>query len=137
MKFGIHIMAPEPISTAYIIKPSHQPVCMCTLLSLLGKGSVKCILPFAARQRLGKHVPASKKTRNNRRIVGRVCLIVWLCMPLSLLGNSSIKAFPWQRRIVGDVVLYAFCGVSKKSMRLVQPRTYKRQTHLLVRENVT
>jgi hypothetical protein len=49
IKFSMY-MAPEPISTA----------CLClSLLSLLGKGSVKCIPPLIARQRLGKHVPAA------------------------------------------------------------------------------
>jgi hypothetical protein len=47
------------------------------LLWLLGKGSVKCIHPFFARQRLGKHVPASVNTLNNRRIVERMCLPVY------------------------------------------------------------
>jgi hypothetical protein len=28
MKLGMYIMAPEPISTEYIINPSHQPVCL-------------------------------------------------------------------------------------------------------------
>jgi hypothetical protein len=67
------IMAPEPISTAYFINPSHQSVCpVCVSpLSLLGIGSVKCIPPFIARQRLGIHVSAVTNTPNSRRIVGR------------------------------------------------------------------
>jgi hypothetical protein len=28
MKLGTYIMAPEPISTAYFINPSHQSVCL-------------------------------------------------------------------------------------------------------------
>jgi hypothetical protein len=28
MKLGMYIMAPEPISTAYFINPSHQSVCL-------------------------------------------------------------------------------------------------------------
>jgi hypothetical protein len=28
MKFGMYIMAPEPISTAHVINPSHQFVCL-------------------------------------------------------------------------------------------------------------
>jgi hypothetical protein len=28
MKLGMYIMAPEPISTAYVINPSHQSVCI-------------------------------------------------------------------------------------------------------------
>jgi hypothetical protein len=74
MKLGMYIMAPEPISTAYFINPSHQSVSVCVyLLSLLGKGSVKCIPPFVARQRLGKNVTAATNT-HNRRIVGRIVL---------------------------------------------------------------
>jgi hypothetical protein len=106
-------------------------ICM-SLLSLLGNGSVKCVPHNVARQRLGKHVPAATNTRDNRRIVGRVIfyavrvllkesLWVSLCLPLSLLGNNSIKTFPGQRRIVGGVVFYPV-HVSKESRWLVLPR---------------
>jgi hypothetical protein len=123
MKADMSVMAPESISTAYFISPSHQFVSICvSLLSLLGKVSVKCIPPFIARQRLSKHVPTATNMRNNRRIVGRVCLWVCLCIPLSLLGNNSVKAFPLQRRIVG-VVFYDVRVVSKESRKLVLLRT--------------
>jgi hypothetical protein len=84
-------MAPEPISMAYFINPSHQSTRMCIPL-------------FIARQVLGKHVPAATNTCNTRRTVERVCL----CIPLSLLDNNSVKTFPRQRRIVGGVV---FCAI--------------------------
>jgi hypothetical protein len=41
MKFGTHIMAPDPIKSAYLINLSHQSMCLCILLSLLGNKSVK------------------------------------------------------------------------------------------------
>jgi hypothetical protein len=109
MKLGMYIMAPEPISTAYFTNPSHQSVClhMYPYYCWQSYGSVKCILPFIARQRLGKHVPSSTNTRNNRIIVGRVWLWVCLCTPLSLLCNNWVKTFSRQRRIVGGVVFYA------------------------------
>jgi hypothetical protein len=109
-------------------------VCV-SLLSLLGNGSVKCLPPFGARQRLGKHVPAATNTRYSRSIVGRVmfCTVhvvskesLWvcgLCIPLSLVGNNSVKTVPRQRRIVGGIVFYAVHVVSKESRRLVLPRT--------------
>jgi hypothetical protein len=53
MKLGMYIVAPEPISTAYFLNPSHQSVSV-SLLPLPGKGSVKCILAFPARQQLDK-----------------------------------------------------------------------------------
>jgi hypothetical protein len=62
MKLGMYIMAPEPISTAYFINPSHQFVCLYVSL------------PTVAMQRLGKHVLAARNTRNSRRIVGRVVI---------------------------------------------------------------
>jgi hypothetical protein len=66
-------MTTEHISTAYFINPSHQSVSVCvSILLLLGKGSVKCIPPFVARQQLDKHVSAAKNTRNERIIVGGV-----------------------------------------------------------------
>jgi hypothetical protein len=40
-KLGMYIMAPEPISMAYLINPSHQCVYMCISLSLLDNGLVK------------------------------------------------------------------------------------------------
>jgi hypothetical protein len=59
-KLGIYIMAPQPISTAYFINPSHQSVCM-------------HVNPFIIpRQRFGENVTAATNTHNNRIIVGRV-----------------------------------------------------------------
>jgi hypothetical protein len=101
-----------------VLHKSLPPVCvsLCvSLISLLGKCSVKCIPPFIARQRLGKHVPAATNTRKNKIIVGHVCLWVCLCIPLLLLGNISVKTFPRQRRTVGGVVFYAVHVVSKES----------------------
>jgi hypothetical protein len=50
-------------------KVFHLSVAVCvSLLSLLGNGSLKCSPQFGARQRLRKHVPAAKNTRNNKRI---------------------------------------------------------------------
>jgi hypothetical protein len=115
-------MAPEPILVAYFINPSHQSVCLYVcLLSLLGKGSVKYISSFIARQLLGKHVPAATNTRNNRIIVGRVSLCIYVS--LSLLLNNLVKAFPRQRKIVRCVVFYAVRIASKESRRLFLLRT--------------
>jgi hypothetical protein len=84
-------------------------VCV-SLLSLLGKGFVKCIPPLVFRQQLGKHVPAAMNTRSNRGIVGRIIFFavrssskeslwvgVWII--LRLLGTNSVKPFPRQRII--------------------------------------
>jgi hypothetical protein len=60
MKLGIYFMAPETISAAYFINPSHQYV------------SVYVSSPIVGRQRLGKHVPAVKNTRNNKRVIGHL-----------------------------------------------------------------
>jgi hypothetical protein len=95
---------------------------MCIFLSSLGNGSVNCITPFIARQRLYTHVPVATNTRN-RPIVRRVSLWVCLCTPLASLGNNSIKTFPRKRRIFGGVVFYVIHIVSKESKRLVLPRT--------------
>jgi hypothetical protein len=50
MKLGMYIMAPEPISMAYLINPSYQSVCLYVYP------------PIAARQRLGKNVTAATNT---------------------------------------------------------------------------
>jgi hypothetical protein len=46
MKLGTYITEPEPISTAYFMNPSHQPV----------------YTPIVARQRLGRSVTAATNT---------------------------------------------------------------------------
>jgi hypothetical protein len=121
-----------------VLHKSLPPVCVSgcvSLLSLLGKGSVKCIPPFIARQRLDKHIPAATNTRNSRRTVRRVIFCAvrdlskecqWVCLsiPLSLLCNNSVTTFSRQRRIVGSVVLYAVRVVSKQIRRLVALRTF-------------
>jgi hypothetical protein len=50
----MYITAPKPISAVYFINPFHQSVCLYVypILWLLRKGSVKCIPPFVAKQRL-------------------------------------------------------------------------------------
>lgn len=40
----------------------------------------------------------------------------------SLLGNNLVKAFPWQRRIVGGLIFHVVCVVSQESRQLVLPR---------------
>jgi hypothetical protein len=119
MKHGVYIMATETISTAYFINPSHQSVSVfVSILQLLGKGSVKGIPHFIARQRLGKHVPAARNACKNRRVIGRDILYAvnvltkvsqWVrqCISLSLLGNNSVKLFPRLRIIVRCVVVYS------------------------------
>jgi hypothetical protein len=72
-------MAPEPISTAYFINPSHQSVSL-------------CILDFVARQPLGKHDPTATNTRKYKRIVGRVSVglsVYPLAVARKQLGKDS------------------------------------------------
>jgi hypothetical protein len=60
-KFGMHIMAPEPISKVYFINPSHLPLCLYVYP------------PIVAGEQLGKKRYRGKEyTHNNRSIVGRV-----------------------------------------------------------------
>jgi hypothetical protein len=80
-----------------------------SLLLLLGKGSVKCIPRFVARQWLSKQVPVTTNACKNR-IVGHVCL----CIPLSLPGNNSVKMFPQQWIIVGGTVFCSPCYIKGK-----------------------
>jgi hypothetical protein len=111
MKLGMYIMATEPISTVLLHK-SLPSVCVSvcvSLLWLLSKGLVKTFL----RQRI--HAKTEELLD--------ACLWVCLRIPLSLLGNNSVKTFQRQRRIVGCVVFYAVCVVSKESRLLVLPRT--------------
>jgi hypothetical protein len=86
----------------YKCLPSVSVSACISLLSLLSKGSVKCILPFTARQRLGKEAPAPKTLRNNRRNVGG--FILWVCVSPFLARWQVGKEHPaakksrWRRR---------------------------------------
>jgi hypothetical protein len=120
MKLGMHIMAPEPISTAVLHKflPSVCVSVCVSLLSLLRKGSVKCISPFIARKRLGKNVLAATNTHNKGMTVVASFSMqsvsyqresVGLCIPLSLLGDNEellevsfcMRSVSYQRKL-GD-----------------------------------
>jgi hypothetical protein len=59
-------MAPEPISTAYLINTSHQSVCLCVLLLLLSNGSV-------LRYRGNEY---TRKNSNVRGVIIYVLLVV-------------------------------------------------------------
>jgi hypothetical protein len=48
IKLGMYIVAPEPISTAYLINHSHQSVCLYVYP------------PIVTRQQLGKNVTGAK-----------------------------------------------------------------------------
>jgi hypothetical protein len=50
MKLGMYIMAPEPISTAYFIDPSHRSVCLYVYPTIF------------SRQQLDKNVTAATNT---------------------------------------------------------------------------
>jgi hypothetical protein len=87
---------------------------------------------IVAIELVGKHVPAAKCTRNNRRSAERVVVYkvrviskdsLGLCIPLSLLGFMSVNIVPRQRLPAGGVVFYAVRLVSKECRGLVLPRT--------------
>jgi hypothetical protein len=111
-KLGMYAMVREPISTAYLINPSHQSACL-------------YMYPPYHCQATARYTRSrdNEKTWNDRRIGGSVYLWVCLWSSLPLLGNNSVKRFPRQDRIVGGVVLCAASVVSKQSRRLLLPRT--------------
>jgi hypothetical protein len=80
MRLGIYIMVPEPISTAYLINPSHKFVCLYVYL-------------LVAMQRIGKSVTAATNTHNNRRTVEGVVFyavrVVWKEIRLLILPRNS------------------------------------------------
>jgi hypothetical protein len=75
MKFGISIMAPDPISTAYLINPF-----------LHAEG----LYVYPSMQRLGKTVTAATNSHNNRRTVGRVVFYT-VCRLTERLVNELEK----------------------------------------------
>jgi hypothetical protein len=104
MKLGMCIMTSEPISIAFFIYLFHQSVCLYMYRTHCWQaGSVECIPPFVARQRVGKRA--------------RVFVVA------SFLGKISVNKFRLQRKTVGRVGFCAVRVVSKKSRRLVLHRT--------------
>jgi hypothetical protein len=73
MKFGMYIMAPEPISMAYFTNPSHQSVCLYVYP------------PIIARQRLGKNVTAAT---NSHATIKEL-----------LDASYSVRSVPYQRKV--------------------------------------
>jgi hypothetical protein len=75
IKLGTYITAPEPMSTAYLKYPSHQPVCLYVYTPIVARkrlGKSPLIVtrqrldknpPIVARQRLGKNVTAATNTQ--------------------------------------------------------------------------
>lgn len=108
----------------YFINPSHQIIYLYVYPSYCCLEQARKVYPFfTVRQRLGKHVSAANSTRYNRRIVGRLYKLACICIPLLLLRKNSAKTFHWKRRIVGGLIFYAVCVVTKECGRLVLPRT--------------
>jgi hypothetical protein len=126
MKHGMLTMALEPISTAYFIIAFHQSVCLYVYP------------PIFATQRLFKNVTAATNTQStieelldalfSMRSASYRRAVSVSVYPISLLDNGSVNRF-LRRRIHNDrrffkgVVFYVLCVVSKKSRRLVLPRT--------------
>jgi hypothetical protein len=121
MKLYMYVMAPEPVSAAYFINPSHQSACLYVYrrVSLIGNGSVDTF-PW---QRTHATIEELLKASFPIRSVSYQRESVGLCIPISLLDNGSVKMFLRQGRIVGGAVFYAVRDVSKESMRLILPRT--------------
>jgi hypothetical protein len=75
IKFGLYIMAPEPLSTTYFINPSHQSVCLYVYSFIF------------RRQRLGKNVTAATNT--------------YATIEESLNASFSLRSVSYKRK-VGD-----------------------------------
>jgi hypothetical protein len=68
MKFGMYIMAHDPILAAYFINPSHQSVCLYVYpLPLLSNGSVKTLLLQRIHTQLENNGPC--RIKKIRRLV--------------------------------------------------------------------
>jgi hypothetical protein len=77
MKLGMHIMAPEPASTAYFINPFLQYVCL-------------YVYPLiVARQRLGKNVAAVTNTHTHKRRIVE-CVIFYAVRVVSRESRRSV-----------------------------------------------
>jgi hypothetical protein len=62
MKFGMYIMAPEPILTAYFINLSHQSACLYMYPLIVARQWLGKNPPDVGRQWLDKNVTAAHNT---------------------------------------------------------------------------
>jgi hypothetical protein len=124
----IHVTIEELLDASFSIRPlSYQRrFCGSVCVSLI----LVCVPP--------KRWPVGSQSRQTIKMVmspvglGTKKSLCWrgpaticwtgLCIPLSLLGNSSINTFP-RKIIVGGIVFYAVRVVSKESRRFVLART--------------
>jgi hypothetical protein len=112
MKFGVYVMAPEPNSTACLINPSYQSMCLyvyplcryqetaqksVSLLSFLGNSSVNTF-------------PAANNTRNNRRIVS---LGLSVC-PLLLVGKTRWRNSRDKEELLEALFFMRFVSYKRK-----------------------
>jgi hypothetical protein len=108
IKLGMCIMAPEPISTACFINPSHQSVCL-------------YVYPLiAAMQRLGKNVTAATNTHTTIEALKSTSSVIqrrYIPEGRTLHNHRCENLKSYNRSIVGRVVFYAVRVVSKESRR--------------------
>jgi hypothetical protein len=62
MKFGVYVMALEPISTAHFINLSHQYVCLYVNSLIVARQRPSKNRPVVSRQGLGKNITSTTKT---------------------------------------------------------------------------
>jgi hypothetical protein len=119
VKTGTYIIAREPISTVYSINPCSHSACLCVFfLALLFNGSVNT---FSWQRIHGTTKELLDASFAVRAVSYQGSL--WISVPLSLLGNNSVKRFPRRRKIVRGAFFYAVSVISKESRHLVLPRT--------------
>jgi hypothetical protein len=78
MKLGMYIMAPQPITMAYFINPSHQFVCLYMHPLILARKRLGKNPPSVARQWLGKNDIAA--TNRPTRATTEKLLDAWFSM---------------------------------------------------------
>jgi hypothetical protein len=77
MKLGVCIMAPEPISVAYFLNPSHQSVCLYVYPPVIARQWLSKNPPIIARERLGKNVTAAVNTHATIEELLDVSFCMW------------------------------------------------------------
>jgi hypothetical protein len=110
MKLGVYIMAPEPFSAAYVMKPSHQSVCLYVYTHLV------------ARPRIGKNVTAATNRQATIEQLFDALFSVRhmsyqrrVCGPVRVLCMCSVITFLRQRRVVGGVLVNAVLLYQRKT----------------------
>jgi hypothetical protein len=89
MKLGKYIMAPQPISTTYLMIPSYQSVCLYVYTLVIARQRLGKNAAIVARQRLGKNVTVAMNTHATIELLDTSSSMRYVTYQGKYANNSS------------------------------------------------